>query len=204
MKRYLFLLCFVKLYAAPVVFNTTLSPANILHHLYHPKEKNIHRPYFSSTKLHRRNMVSPAKAIGSGTFLYHTETNEIEYAIAYSGLSSPPVMIHLMLGYPHQKGVIIATLLSKDPSGSGNSFKKSQLSKQDQLDPTNRSGFLSGKVRLKKLGNLHSYAKPQKEEKMLLQGGCYVTIHTHLNELGELRGQLTPIGSHLDSSSLEK
>lgn len=183
------------MFAAPVVFNATLSPAQITHAIYHPKDRDVHRPYFSDTKLHRKSMVPAVKAIGSATFLYHPKTHELEYAIAFSNLSSPPVMIHLQMGYPHQDGLIIATIATKAASKKNLSFQQNKRDRAEQENPENRSGFISGVITLKRTGDLHSHNAPQKEEQMLMQGGCYISIHTHLNELGELRGQLQPLSS---------
>ncbi|MCH9617524.1 MAG: hypothetical protein SP4CHLAM5_02890 [Chlamydiia bacterium] len=195
MKKYLLLLISVKAFAAPMVFNATLSPANITHSIYHPKDRNIHRPYFSQRKLNRKAMVSPIKAIGSGTFLYNPQTNEIEYAIAYSGLSSAPVMIHLQAGYPHQDGPIIATIATKSSPKKMFSLNKDRAEDAARVAPENRSGFITGTVKLEKVGDLTGKTEPIREEKMLIQGGCYITIHTHLNELGEIRGQLHPLST---------
>ena len=195
MRKILFLLLAVKIYAAPMAFNALLTTSSITHTIYHPKDKNIHRPYFSENKLNRKAMVSPVKAIGCGTFLYHPESHELEYAIAYSGLSSAPAMIHLQVGYPHQDGPIIATIAGKPSHSHSFSFKKSKREAAERVAPENRSGFISGVITLERVGDIHEKSRPVKEEKMLMQGGCYITIHTHLNELGEIRGQLTPLSA---------
>lgn len=190
MKRYLLLLISVKVFGSPLVFNALLTPANITHTIYHPKDRDVHRPYFSEKKLNRQAMIPPIKAIGSGTFLYDSQSNTLQYTIAYCGLSSAPVMIHLQAGYPHQDGPIIATI----PINEGGK-KTFSLRKTKYNDDQNRSGFITGEITLKKIGDLTGKNEPDKEEKMLIQGGCYITIHTRLNELGEIRGQLSPLSS---------
>ncbi len=180
----------------PIVFNSILNTSNCTHKIYHPTDKNIPHPYFSDIKVDKASILSPIKAVGSASFLYHKETNELEYAIAYTNLSSPPVMIHLQLGYPHQDGPIIATIQGK-PYAKNSDLPHTSRGKADEVKMTSkeRSGFVTGIV---KLASPKETANPEdvsKEEKMLVQGGCYVVIHTYLNELGEIRGQLTPLST---------
>ncbi|MCH9621471.1 MAG: hypothetical protein S4CHLAM20_08910 [Chlamydiia bacterium] len=192
-----FLCTSVSLFGDPIVFNTILTPANCTHKLYHPKDKNIPRPYFSDVEIDRKSMTSPTKAVGSGTFLYHQDTKVLEYAISYSNMSSPVVMIHLQVGYAHQDGPIFATLYGR-PHEKRIHFSHSKKSKEisrTKMAPDHKYGFLTGSVKLSELGDRSDSKPPIKEQKMLLQGGCYITIHTYLNEMGEIRGQLTPLST---------
>ena len=141
-------------------------------------------------------MHSPVKACGSGSFLYHKESQVLEYAISYTNLSSPPVMIHLQLGYPHQDGPIIATLIGK-PYEKTQHYSHAKNAPQPNVKMASKKkfGFITGAIKLTQIGDASGNKSPHKEEKMLVQVGCYVTIHTHLNELGELRGQLSPLST---------
>ena len=180
----------------PIVFNTILNTSNCTHKIYHPTDKNIPHPYFSDSKIDKSSILSPVKAVGSASFLYHKETNELQYAIAYTNLSSPAVMIHLQIGYAHQDGPILATIQGK-PYSKNAHFSHTERGKPDSVKMTSkeRSGFLTGVVKLTSLSDPSSDKAPTKEEKMLVQGGCYITIHTYLNELGEIRGQLIPLST---------
>ena len=196
MLRIFLLLFSIKAFCDPIVFDSILSPANCTHTIYHPKDKHVPHPFFSEKKIDKKSMQSPIKAIGSGTFLYHKETSELEYTIAYTNLSSPVVMIHLQLGYPHQDGPIIATLVGKPFEKSTHfSHSKKPMTSNVNMASDNLFGFIAGKIKITQIGDISGRNHPGKEEKMLVQGGCYITIHTHLNELGELRGQLTPVST---------
>jgi hypothetical protein len=197
MKRVLlFLLLGLSLYSEPVVFNCILSPSNCTHTIYHPNDKKIPHPYYSDRNMDTKSMKTPFKAVGSGSFLYHEEENLLEYAISYTNLSSPPLMVHLQVGYPHQDGPIIASLVSKPyekKKGISSSGKKIE---DGGIMATNKTyGFIKGVVKLVKVNDISGRKIPSKEEQMLLKGGCYITIHTHLNELGELRGQINPLST---------
>ena len=198
MKKYLCLLLAASFgFCEPLIFNSILTPANCTHKIYHPRDKNIPHPFFQDQKMDRAEMNSPVKAVGSGTFIYYKETHTLEYAIAYSNLSSPAVMIHLQIGYPHQDGPIIATIMGQ-PFSKSNSYAHSKKAKEQSktpMGPLKNFGFITGSIKLTELDNSPSSKAPSKEEKLLVQGGCYITIHTHLNELGEIRGQLTPLST---------
>ena len=193
---YCILMYGVSVFSNPIVFNTILSPANCIHRIYSPKDRHIPQPYFSDLKMDKKSMTSPAKAIGSGTFLYHKKTKELEYALSYVNLSSPPVMIHLMLGYAHQDGPILATIIGRPYNDKKHlqHITKKPLSNVKAGD-NKTSGFITGRIKLNQLGDSSGNENPIDEEKMLVQGGCYITIHTHLNELGEIRGQLSPLST---------
>jgi hypothetical protein len=184
-------------FCEPIVFNAVFSPANCTHKLYHPKDRNVPRPFFSETKLDRKSMSSPIKAVGSGSFLYHKDSKTLDYAITYSNMSSPVVMIHLQIGYPHQDGPIFATIVGR-PLEKRTHLHHSVKGKETdsvRMAPGTKYGFITGSIKLSQLGDSSEKKKPDKEEKMLVQGGCYITIHTQLNELGEIRGQLTPLST---------
>lgn len=184
-------------FCEPIVFNSVMTPANCTHKIYHPKDKNIPRPYFSDKELDRQSMSSPVKAVGCGSFLYHQDKKILEYAISYSNLSSPVVMIHLQVGYPHQDGPIFATIIGR-PQEKRVHFSHTQKGKEDHntmMAPGTKYGFITGKIKLSQIGDSSDSKPPVKEEKMLVQGGCYITIHTYLNEMGEIRGQLTPLST---------
>ena len=187
-----FLLSPFLLQAEKMAFCLTLSLANEPHPLYSPGDENIPHP-FSFYQDRAKDPVYPYEgAGGSGSFLFDPETNELEYAISYSGFSGRPLMMHFHLGETGVAGPIIQTIFgepysTKAPLGT---TPKAPLNGKEA--PKGRSGFISGKYKL--IGNktLTPPLTAEKEAELLLNGSIYIDTHTYLNEAGEIRGQILP------------
>ena len=177
----------------PIVFSATLSQNHITHELNKPENKDIDHPYFPEHKNNMPKVRDYPQAIGSATVIFYPSTNTVEYTIAYSGLSSPPVMIHFQLGFAQETGPIIATVIGqpyREAKGLSWSDTPQDHSKSGTKMPY---GFISGTFKLKALPHIKQPLTRDQVEHALLKGGIYINIHTYLNEYGEIRGQVVPL-----------
>jgi hypothetical protein len=183
---------FLKAGGEKTAFYLNLSPANESHPLYSVGDADIPHPFPFYQDRAKDPVYSYDDACGFGTFLFDPDTNELEYAISYSGLSGRPIMMHFHLGDTGVSGPVIQTLFgepyhTKGPLGTS---AKAPLNGRDA--PKGRSGFVSGKYKL--IGN-KTFTPPltaEKEVELLFNGSIYINIHTYLNEAGEMRGQIVP------------
>ena len=167
-----------------------LSTKNVLHKLYGSGDTNVPHPISFYNDLAGTPVYSYENSAGAATFLYNPDTNELQYAISFSGLSSYPIMMHFHLGDAKQEGPIIQTIFGepyKDVPGLGSSTEPPLSGKKA---PRSRAGFVSGVYTLKGNPDLSLTAEEEKEK--LMNGEIYVNLHTYMNEAGEIRGQILP------------
>ena len=196
MKRWflVFVLSLSPLLAAPeaIVFYAILSSAQEVHKIYMPGDKEAPRPFYKR----ECQGVSPkhfTQAAGSATFIYYPASGELHFAISYTGLSSPPLMMHVQLGFYGEEGPILQTIFGRPyekPKGLG--------WREDHPDgpvmaPRGLSGFISGTYMVCGVDTLNPPLSQEEEIKNLLRGGLYINLHTCLNQSGELRGQILPL-----------
>lgn len=110
---YLFLCVALRAESEKLAFYMVLSPKNELHTLYSPGDSTV--PHALSFYQDRANdPVYPYEnACGFGSFLFDPETRELEYAVAYSGLSGRPIMMHFHLGDSHIAGPVVQTIFGQ-------------------------------------------------------------------------------------------
>jgi len=172
-----------------LAMQATLSMNNVHHTLYTPEQVDqAPHPFY---KDRAKDPIYPyPKACGYGSFLFDPETNKLHYAISYSGLSARPIMMHFHLGGSNAEGPIIQTIFGepyKSFPGLGSSESPPLNGK---TAPMGRGGFITGIYKLKGNSHLKPPLSVEDERKMLMEGNIYVNIHTYLNELGEIRGQI--------------
>ena len=179
----------------PIPLQATLSTATPTHKLFEPGDKDAPHPFY---KEECKDMAPPRpyhRATGSVTLLFDPNTDELRYAIAYSGLSGPPLMMHFHRDPPGQGGPIVQTIVGEPKAHvKGLGWSAGPPTSGDNA-PTGTSGFITGTYTLK--GNPHLDPPLTKEAEImgLLSGDIYINIHTCLNELGELRGQIVPLAA---------
>lgn len=180
--------------AAPeaIVFYAVLSPAQEAHKIYMPGDKDAPRPFY---KRECQGMTSQrfTQATGSATFIYYPASGELHFAISYTGLSSPPLMMHIQLGFYGEEGPILQTIFGRPyekPRGLGWMEDKPEGT---VMAPRGLSGFVSGTYVVCGLDHLNPPLSQEEEVKSLLRGGLYINLHTCLNQSGELRGQILPL-----------
>ena len=108
---------------------------------------------------------TPSSALGTMDVIYNRETRILTYTVKWSGLTANPILMHIHglapTGYP--AGVVQTILSSVNPT----------------LFPA--TGSYSGSLLVD--------GTVVKEEN-LLNGLYYMNIHTPLNPVGEIRGQI--------------
>lgn len=167
-----------------------LSPHNEPHTLYNPGDSDVPHPFAFYNDRAKDPMWDYTEASGSGSFLFDPNTNELHYAIAYSELSSRPLMMHFHKGEAGQMGPIIQTIFGepdKTKEGLGTSAARALNGKEA---PKGRAGFVSGVYKLKGNPTFNPPLSMEEEKEMLMNGGIYIDVHTYLNEAGEIRGQI--------------
>lgn len=188
------LLIFSSLQAAQerLSFYMMLSPSNETHPLYSPGDSDVPHP-FPFYQDRAKDPVYPfSDACGFGTFLFDPNTNELDYAVSYSGLSGRPLMMHFHLGDAGVSGPVIQTVFGEPYHTKAPLGTSAAAPLNGREAPKGRSGFISGKYKL--IGN-KTFTPPltaEKEAELLTNGSIYINIHTYLNEAGEMRGQIVP------------
>ncbi len=179
--------------AEPIPLQATLTTASVAHALFQPGDEKVPHPVYTEFCGEQLDPRPYPHATGSATLLFDPETNELKYSISYGGLSGPPIMMHFHYGEPGVTGPIVQTI-SGEPTGDskGLGWTASPPTSGD-VAPKGMSGFITGVYKVQ--GNPHlTPALSQEEEVQALLGGkIYINIHTCLNELGELRGQILPL-----------
>lgn len=175
-----------------VSFVCILNKEDVLHKLFEPGDPKDPHPFYKDRS--DEPIYPYPNACGSGTLLFDPDTNELHYSFSYSGLSGRPIMMHFHIGSASQSGPIIQTIFGKPygpetVKGLGSS-EASPTSGKDA--PYSRSGFVSGVYQLNGNAQLNPPLSKEQEIKALFNEGVYVNIHTYLNELGEIRGQIIP------------
>ncbi|MBU6446254.1 MAG: CHRD domain-containing protein, partial [Verrucomicrobia bacterium] len=118
------------------------------------------------------------------------DTNELQYAVAYSEMSGRATMMHFHLGEAGVNGPVIQTVFgepytTQEPLGT--SAAPPLYGKQA---PKGRSAFFTGTYKLQGNKALNPPLTVEQEKADLLNGKIYLNIHTYLNEAGEIRGQV--------------
>lgn len=187
----------LSLFAAdPVVFSATLTTAANGHKLYQPGDPDVPHLLFPADQV--KNLPPPTSyedAIGSATVIYNPETRELKYAVSYTNLSGPPLMMHFHLGFPGVDGPILFTIFGEPYSKAKYMNWRDTGKPTARVAPPGNSGFVTGTFILDGASEIKPALKRDQEEKMLYQGAFYINIHTFLNEQGELRGQLIPLNA---------
>ncbi|MBS0586307.1 MAG: CHRD domain-containing protein [Verrucomicrobia bacterium] len=175
-----------------IVFYALLSPGQEAHKLYMPYDKEAPKPYYkrSCQTTSPKNFL---QAVGSATFIYYPDTKELHYAISYTGLSSPPIMMHLQLGFLGEEGPVLTTIFGRPYEKNKGLTWAEEKDETTVMAPKGLSGFVSGTYVLEGIDHLNPPLTIEEACQTLIRGGFYINIHTCLNQGGELRGQLLPL-----------
>ncbi|MDF1759773.1 MAG: CHRD domain-containing protein [Coxiellaceae bacterium] len=174
---------------APMLMTAKLSLTQVSHKLYKPTSTNVPHPFYK----HKCAKATPKKypsATGQAVVWYNPATNTMKYAITYHGLSGSPIMAHFHIGKAGTGGPIVQTICGMPPKGS-KALGFSAPAIDGHTCPKGTSGFFTGTYQLK--GNAKLKLTAAQEKQALMGGKLYINIHTCLNELGELRGQIVPL-----------
>lgn len=135
--------------------------------------------------------VAYNNAKGIATLWYDPKQRVLMFAFSYSGLSGSPIMMHFHLGAPGKGRPIVQTICGNPPPNNPKlGYSTSGL--VSRTCPLGTSGFLTGRYKLKGNMSFKPTLDMTQEVNALMKGNLYINIHTCLNELGELRGQLKP------------
>lgn len=111
---------------------------------------------------------TPPTGAGSATMILDLVNNNLDFAIAYSGLSGSLTVAHFHAGPAGSAGPIIQTICGMPPPPIAG-----------QCEGT--SGWITG-----------VWNVPPENITALANEGIYINLHTALNEAGEIRGQIMP------------
>ncbi len=148
-------------------------------------------PYYPNECAKLAPPGSPANARGKAVLMYFPKNRALKYAIAFSGLSGPPMMAHY-----HSSATsatpIVQTLCGKPPPDVNN-LGHSGAALNGKSCPLAKEGFLSGEYVLK--GNASLKLTPEQEVQQLMNGELFLNFHTCLNMPGEIKGQILKAGA---------
>ncbi|MDF1760446.1 MAG: CHRD domain-containing protein [Coxiellaceae bacterium] len=173
---------------APILMTAKLSLTQVSHKLFKPSASNVPHPFYKA-KCAKSTPKKYASANGQAVVWYNPKTNVMKYAITYQGLSGSPIMAHFHIGQAGKGGPIVQTICGMPPKGS-KALGFSAPAINGHVCPQGASGFFTGTYKLH--GNAEDKLTAAQEKQALLNGKLYINIHTCLNELGELRGQIVP------------
>lgn len=139
-----------------------------------------------NTKLVGTNEVPPVntKATGSAKFTLSTDRKSLDYVLNVTNMSGI-VGAHIHSGRQGQNGPVIAGLFNPSMTGPPTGKINGVLSK-GMIISSNLQGPLAGK----QISDLVNLMNSQ---------GTYVNIHTQPNKNGEIRGQISSVGSNVVS-----
>lgn len=119
---------------------------------------------------------------------YDPNTNRLNFAIAYQGLSAEAIMAHFHIGKVGVMGPIVQTICGHHPPDSASLGYSAALATSGQSCPKGNASFITGSFELQKNAKVESANSLEKIKQALLKGQLYINFHTCLNEPGELRG----------------
>ena len=195
MKKAFFILfaCLsIQLHAERIPLTAHFSTSQIAHKLFQPNDQNIPHPVYKERCKELPPPEPYSKTTGSSTLLFDPDTNELHYALAYSGLSGQALMIHFHLGAYGVGGPIIQTIVGKPEDCVEGLGCSAAPPTSGANPPEGNSGFIVGTYKLQGNSHFNPPLSLEEEKKKLLTGEIYINIHTCLNEQGELRGQIVP------------
>ncbi|MDF1797481.1 MAG: CHRD domain-containing protein [Coxiellaceae bacterium] len=174
---------------APILMTAKLSLTQVSHKLFKPSATKVPHPFYKK-KCDKSKPKSYSSASGQAVVWYNPKTNTMKYAITYRGLSGSPIMAHFHIGKVGVGGPIVQSICGMPPKGS-KALGFSAPAIDGHVCPKGTSGFFSGTYKMQ--GNVKDKLTAAQEKQAFLDGKMYVNIHTCLNELGELRGQIVPL-----------
>ncbi len=121
----------------PVCFSAEITTPQIMHKLYHPDDKNMPEPIFKAICSQNNESHDYKNAIGSATLLYDPTTHQLDYAIAFRGLSGPPILVELCSGLSGKEGRVIATLCNNLVSDIPALYNQENQGMNDHFHPLN-------------------------------------------------------------------
>ncbi len=173
------------------LFNAKLNTGSVTHPLFQPGNTKAPHPFYKSFCA-KQKPISYHNAKGNSTLLFDKKTNTLWFAFSYSGLSGSPIMMHFHIAPAGKGGPIVQTICGFPPPGNSK-LGFSAKSLVSSRCPTGTSGFIVAKYKLKGNMKLKPSVSRSQEKSDLMAGNFYINIHTCLNELGELRGQVLPL-----------
>jgi len=171
------------------LFKGEINTSSVTHQRFQPGSKKAPHPFYKKFCQYVRS-TKYDNARGNMTLWFNENNQTLYYAFSYAGLSGPPIMMHFHVGKPGVGGPIVQTICGHPPPGN-NALGFSKKAISGKSCPKMRSGFVWGGYKLS--GNKHINMTKQDVIKALKQGDLYINIHTCLNELGEVRGQILPM-----------
>jgi hypothetical protein len=173
--------------------NSELTLSQVTHELYKPSFTGAPHPFYKKFCATQGPAQRYTTATGLGTFHYNQATKTVEFRLTWSDLSGAPIMMHFHRGAPGKAGPIVQTICGHPPPGSKDlGFSPPPVS--DGTCNNSETGQLNAIWRIKGNDQLDPPMTEADMVRALLAGELYVNIHTCLNELGEIRGQVVPIG----------
>ena len=170
-----------------------LGLREVTHELYKPSFTGAPHPFYKKFCATQGPAQRYTTATGLGTFHYNPATKTIEFQLTWSDLSGAPIMMHFHRGAAGKAGPIVQTICGMPPPGSkALGFSPPRVS--DEVCPNSETGQLNAIWRIKGNDKLDPPMTVADIERALFAGEIYVNIHTCLNELGEIRGQVIPLG----------
>lgn len=104
-------------------------------------------------------------------------------------------MAHFRKGSIGKAGPIVQSICGHPPPGS-KALGHSSPPVGPATCPETTSGTLKGSYTLAGNPDVTPPLSTAEEQQLLLGGALYVNIHTCLNEVGEIRGQVIPVNAH--------
>ncbi len=170
-----------------------LGLSEVTHELYKPSFTKAPHPFYKKFCATQGPAQRYTTATGLGTFHYNPATKTVTFELTWSDLSGAPIMMHFHRGAPGKAGPIVQTICGHPPPGS-KELGFSGPPVQDGTCNNSETGQLNAIWRIKGNDKLDPPMTAEDVERALLAGELYVNIHTCLNELGEIRGQVTRVG----------
>ena len=173
--------------------NAELTLQQVTHELYKPSFTKAPHPFYKKFCATHGPAQRYTTATRLGTLHYNQATQTVEFELTWSDLSGAPIMMHFHHGAQGKPGPIVQTICGHPPPGSKElGFSPPPVS--DGTCPNSESGRLSAIWHIKENDKLDPPMTAADIIKALFAGDMYINIHTCLNELGEIRGQVMPIG----------
>lgn len=210
LSPFFFLLLFNPKYSLSdtIPMKAQLSPSQARAALNYEPAKGPLESFFPQCTVDKQTPSKLENAIGSGTFTFDTELNQIKFKIEYSGLSGPAIMAHFHNGAPGVSGPILQTICGMPPPTSAIGYSNDPIIYRECLETT--SGVMQGTYQLKDYkcpeeDNSCKSLTVEQQTQLIACGNLYVNLHTCLNQPGEISGQVIPlkwIGAKLNCNLL--
>ena len=174
-----------------VVLTAALTTDSVTHKLFQPTDTKVPQPFYKKF-CSKEKSVAYNDAQGIATLWYNPTRKVLMFAFSYSGLSGSPIMIHFHWGASGKGGPIVQTICGNPPPNNPK-LGYSAAALVGRTCPLGTSGFIMGSYKLKGNSALKPMLAASQEVNALIKRNLYINIHTCLNELGELRGQVKPL-----------